>query len=112
MLIMRRMLTLTDREEISRGLVESLEYKDIAARIGQDPSIVAREVTRHGGRDGYRATTADRSAATGRARPKPRVVDARPGVRQTVIRLLKVGWSPASIAGRLRREHPGEDAGT
>lgn len=104
------MLTLADREEISRGLAESLEYKDIAVRIGRDPSIVSREVARHGGRDRYRAVTADRDAATQRTRPKPRAVDARPGVRQTVTRLLKRGWSPASIAGRLRRDRPDGDA--
>lgn len=109
---MRRMLTLAEREEISRGLAESLEYKDIAARIDRAPSIVSREVARHGGRDGYRAATADRGAATRRTRPKPRAVDARPGVRQTVTRLLRTGWSPASIAGRLRREHPAGEAGT
>jgi IS30 family transposase len=106
------MLTLADREEISRGLAESLEYKDIAARIGRDPSIVSREVARHGGRDRYRAVTADRDAATRRTRPKSRAVDARPGVRQMVTRLLKRGWSPASIAGRLRRDHPDGDAET
>ena len=50
---MRRMLTLADREEISRGLAGLLEYKDIAVRIGRDPSIVSREVARHGGRDRY-----------------------------------------------------------
>uniref|UniRef100_UPI000303AE14 helix-turn-helix domain-containing protein n=1 Tax=Saccharomonospora marina TaxID=632569 RepID=UPI000303AE14 len=32
---MHRMLTLADREEISRGLAESLEYKEIAVRIGR-----------------------------------------------------------------------------
>lgn len=108
---MRRMLTLADREEISRGLAESLEYKEIAVRIGRDPSIVSREVARHGGRDQYRATLADHSAARGRSRPKPLAVDTRPGVRPVVVQLLKRGWSPASIAGRLRREHRGEDAG-
>lgn len=108
---MRRMLTLLDREEISRGIAESLEYSQIAARIGRDASIVSREIARHGGRDGYRATTAHRTAARHRARPKPRAVDSRPGTRQTVTQLLKRGWSPASIAGRLRREHPAGDPG-
>lgn len=55
---MRKMLILADREEISLGLAESLEYKDIAVRIGRDPLIVSREAARHGGRDGYRATLA------------------------------------------------------
>jgi IS30 family transposase len=103
MLIVRRMLTLADREQISRGLAESLEYKDIAIRIGRDPSIVSREVARHGGRDRYRATIAEQGAVVGRARPKPLAVDHRPGVREVVTGLLKKGWSPASIVGRLRR---------
>jgi hypothetical protein len=30
------MLTLADREEVSRGLAESLEYKEIAVRIDRD----------------------------------------------------------------------------
>ena len=88
MLIVRRMLTLTDREEISRNLPESLQYKDIALRIGRDPSIVSRDVARHGGRHRYRATIAERGAASARSRPKPRAVDARPGLRAEVTRLL------------------------
>jgi transposase, IS30 family len=111
MLIVRRLLTLADREEISRGLAESLEYKDIAVRIDRDASIVSREVARHGGRHGYRATTAQKTAVSSRARPKPMAVDTRRGVRQVVTGLLKKGWSPASIAGRLRHEGPEQQAG-
>ena len=107
---MRHMLTLTDREEISRGVAESLRYKDIAARIGRDPSIVSREIARHGGRTEYRAVIAELAAAAARARPKPLAVDRWPGLRAVVTRLLKSGWSPASIAGRLPTDYPGEDA--
>jgi hypothetical protein len=110
MLIVRRMLTVADREEISRGLAELLAYNDIAARIDRDPSIVSRGVARHGGRDAYRATNAQNRATTGRARPKPRVVDARPGLRTVVISPLRQGWSPASIAGRLPTEYPDQHA--
>src|ERR1700712_4308501 len=46
----RVMLTLTEREEISRGLAEGLLYKEIGVLVGRDPSIVSREVARHGGR--------------------------------------------------------------
>ena len=102
---------MADREEISRGLAELLEYKDIAARIGRDPSIVSREVTRHGGRHAYRATLAHHTAAAHRTRPKARAVDARPGLRTVVTDLLRQGWSPASIAGRLRREQPDHHPG-
>jgi transposase, IS30 family len=110
MFIVRRMLTLADREEISRGLAESLEYKDIAARIGRDPSVVSRDVARHGGRDRYRAVVADQAAAGGRGRPKVLAVDARPGLRTVVTGLLRQGWSPRSIAGRLPVDYPGEQA--
>lgn len=107
---MRRMLTLADREEISRGLAELLEHREIAVRIGRDASIVSREVGRHGGRDGYRATIAEGGAVAARARPKPQAVDARPGLRAIVTELLRSGWSPASIAGRLPGDYPDRDA--
>jgi IS30 family transposase len=35
----RVMLMLSDREEISRGLAEGLEYKEIGLRLGRDSSI-------------------------------------------------------------------------
>jgi len=104
------MLTLADREEISRGLAEGLELKDIAERIGRDPSIVSREVRRHGGRAGYRAGWADKTAAKDRRRPTTRKIDATPGLRTTVTKLLVGGWSPASIAGRLPIDHAGNEA--
>ncbi|MFI7543832.1 helix-turn-helix domain-containing protein [Actinoplanes sp. NPDC049599] len=47
-----------DREEISRGLAEGLLYKEIGVRVDRDPSVISREVSRHGGRAGYRATAA------------------------------------------------------
>jgi IS30 family transposase len=98
------MLTLADREEISRGLAESLAYKEIAVRIGRDRSVVSREVARHGGREGYRAAVAEQAAARSRSRPKVMAVDRSPALRAVVTRLLCVGWSPASIAGWLARD--------
>jgi IS30 family transposase len=62
----RVMLTSTDREEISHGPAEGLLYKEICVRIGRDPSIVSRELARHGGRSGYRAVTAGVTAAAAR----------------------------------------------
>jgi IS30 family transposase len=46
------MLMLSDREEISRGLAEGLQFKEIGLRLGRDPSVISREVGRHGGRAG------------------------------------------------------------
>jgi hypothetical protein len=35
-----KMLLLTDREEISRGLAESLDYQKIGLRLGRDVSVI------------------------------------------------------------------------
>lgn len=46
-----RVLSLSDREEISRGLARNASMRTIAARIGRAPSTVSREIGRHGGRE-------------------------------------------------------------
>jgi len=97
----RAMLMLSDREEISRGLAEGLEYKEIGLRLERDASVISREVGRHGGRDAYRAAAADAAAGAARERPKRFAVDRSPRLRAVVVRQLRSGWSPASIAGRL-----------
>src|SRR3954447_3277788 len=106
----RVMLTLTEREEISRGLAEGLLYKEIGVLIGRDPSIISRDVARHGGRAGYRAVAADTRAATSRARPKLLAVERSPRLRQVVTDRLRSGWSPPSIAGRLPDLVPDDQA--
>jgi transposase, IS30 family len=98
-------LSLLEREEISRGLAEGLEQKQIAERIGRCPSIVSREIRRHGGREGYRAARADSRASQARCRPKQRKLDRLPVLRGEVLARLRVGHSPDQVAGRLRREH-------
>src|SRR4029453_13456289 len=80
---------LTDREEISRGLAESLEYKEIGRRLGRDSSVISRGVGRHGGRGGYRAGAAPAGGGGGQ---------------------LRQGWSPASIAGRLPVEYAADES--
>ena len=57
-----RVLSLTEREEISRGLAEGVSLRTIAARTGRAPSTISREVTRHGGQARYRAARADERA--------------------------------------------------
>jgi IS30 family transposase len=105
------MLSAADREEISRGIAAGLPGVVIAARIGRDPSVISREITRHGGRDRYRASRATRAAARDRRRPKTRKLDADPVLRAQVLHRLRAGWSPDQIAGRLRRDQPAEQAG-
>lgn len=90
-----------DREEISRGLSEGLEYRELAGRSGRVASVVSREVGRHGGREGYRCVLAEQAAVAGRRRPTQLKLDRVPWLSAYVRYWLRRGWSPASIAGRL-----------
>ena len=107
---MRKMLMLSDREEISRGLAESLGYKEIGHRLGRDSSVISREVARHGGRERYRAAAAHEAACAGRERPKLFAVERSPRLRAVVCQQLRDGWSPASIAGRLPVEYAADES--
>ncbi|MCA7955768.1 helix-turn-helix domain-containing protein, partial [Burkholderia seminalis] len=42
-------LTLAEREEISRAVVAGQSIRSIAARLGRAPSTISREVQRNGG---------------------------------------------------------------
>jgi len=66
----RLALTLAEREEISRGMVVGRSLRSIAASLGRAPSTVSREISRNGGRQRYRASTADESAWDRARRPK------------------------------------------
>jgi hypothetical protein len=52
-------LTLSEREEISRGIVAERSIRSMASHLGRSPSTVSREVCRNGGYDRYRAAVAD-----------------------------------------------------
>lgn len=107
---MRMMLMLVDREEISRGLAEGLEFKEIGLRLGRNTSVISREVARHGGREQYRAAAADEAAGMARQRPKLFAVERSARLRAVVCRQLRRGWSPASVAGRLPIDYPDDHA--
>jgi DNA-binding CsgD family transcriptional regulator len=48
-------LSLTEREEISRGLAAGESLRQVARRLGRAASTVSREVAANGGRGNYRA---------------------------------------------------------
>jgi IS30 family transposase len=99
-------LSLTEREEISRGLAAGLTLTAIAGGLGRSTSTVSREVARNRGLRGYRAVAADRLAEARTRRPKPAklAVDAR--LRAHVEQRLAKRWSPQQIAARLVCEFP------
>ena len=66
----RRSLSLSEREEISRGVVAGQSLRSIAASLGRAASTVSREIIRNGGRRRYRANKADQAAWDRAKRPK------------------------------------------
>jgi IS30 family transposase len=47
-----RVLSLADREEISRGLAAAWSIRAIATSLGRTPSTISREIGRNEGREG------------------------------------------------------------
>lgn len=99
-------LTLSDRETISRGLATGSSCRQIAMQLGRPTCTVSREVARHGGRSGYRATLADERAWANAARPKPCKLAGSPVLQQWVSEGLEQRWSPVQIAAESKRAHP------
>ena len=104
-----RTLTLHEREEISRGLAGSLSLSEIARRLGRPTSTVSREVRRHGGIKGYRATWADERAWDNARRPKPCRLARYGTLRRRVAGKLSLQWSPQQIARWLKRHFPHDE---
>jgi hypothetical protein len=99
----KRVLSLEQREEISRGLAEGLSLREIVKQLGRAPSTISREVAHNGGRRSYRALRADRQAWRCACRPKPAKLMACPRLRREVERLLENHFSPRQCRRRVRR---------
>ncbi len=105
----RLALTLAEREEISRGMVAGRSLRAIAASLGRAPSTVSREIGRNGGRQRYRASTADQFAWDRARRPKTcKLVKSR-ALARVVARKLRGLWSPEQIAGWLKYAYPDDE---
>jgi transposase, IS30 family len=99
-------LSLTEREEISRGLAGGESLRSIARRLTRSPSTISREVAANGGRGRYRACRADKAAVRRMRRPKPSKLAVCPRLRAAVEAKLALRWSPQQISGWLIGEFP------
>src|ERR1700726_1529468 len=104
----RLALTLSEREEISRGIAAAQSARSMARLLGRSPSTVSRELSRNGGYDRYRAALADETAWARARRPKRCKLANNPRLRQAVASKLRLNWSPEQIAGWLKRWRPGD----
>ena len=99
-------LSLSEREEISRGLAAGLSLRAIAAGMGRAPSTICREVNANGGRRAYRALTADRAARRRARRPKVAKLARNRRLRLVVEAQLAKFWSPEEISAWLALAYP------
>jgi len=106
----RRVLSLAEREEISRGIVAGHSLRWIASRLGRSPSTVSRELRRNGGRRRYRASQADQAAWDRAKRPKTCKLAENRALARVVAGKLQLEWAPDQIAGWLKRTYPGNEA--
>jgi transposase, IS30 family len=101
-----RVLSLAEREEISRALVSGQSIRSIAASLGRAASTVSREIGRNEGLEGYRANRADQAAWDRARRPKACKLALYRALAQRVADKLQRQWSPEQIAGWLRHTYP------
>ena len=85
-----RHLSLTEREEISRGIAAGESLAVIAGQLGRVVSTISRELARNGGRHQYRAHRA--------GRPQSSKLATYEQLRQVVEEKLAIRWSPQQIS--------------
>lgn len=105
-----RVLSVIEREEISRGLVSGESFRSIARRLARAPSTISREIQRHGGALGYRAHAADSKAWNRARRPKTCRLVTNPKLGELVWGKLRNNWSPEQIAHWLMNAYPDDSA--
>lgn len=104
-------LTISEREEISRGIWAAEKLSSIARRIGRSTSTISREV-----RNSviykwcYRAEKGQKRADDLKKRGRPRKIDINESLRTYVYEKLRIEWSPEEIAKRLRIDYPQDDS--
>src|SRR5699024_7339297 len=82
-------LRIEEREEIYAGIARGESNPVIAERLGRSRSTIWREITRNGGRSGYRPHRAQQAADDAACRPRLPWTETRPWLWPEVIELLR-----------------------
>ncbi len=96
-------LSLVEREEIRAGVERGETVTAIAAALRRHRCTISAELSRNGGRQVYRAASAQSRAEAMRARPKAPVLVANPLLAAHVEARLRAKDSPMTIALELAR---------
>ncbi len=102
----RLVLTLAEREDISRSVAAGQSIRSIATSLGRAPSTISREIKRNGGQECYRASQADQAAWDRACRPKICKLAENRTLAHIVANKLQLLWSPEQIAGWLKHIYP------
>ena len=102
-------LSLSEREETSRGVARQQSMRGIARGLKRSPSTISRELHRNGGYDGYRAAVADQATWYRAHRPKQCKLAQHRSLAKGGAAKLQQQWSPQQIAGWLKRTYPSHE---
>jgi transposase, IS30 family len=96
-------LSLEERCSLSRLSQAGKTIRQIAAAMDRAPSTITRELKRNrGSQVGYQPAYADKQARSRRWKGSRLLRDAK--LQAQVLAGLEKGWSPAQVAGRLKKE--------
>lgn len=101
-----RQLVQTERDKIFQLKKKRLNNTEIGKKLGRNKSTIGRELRRntHQKLHQYLPDTAERKALKRKERGrKERYVEKERALKNRIVHLLKGGWSPDLIAGRLKR---------
>ncbi|MFF5212326.1 helix-turn-helix domain-containing protein [Streptosporangium sp. NPDC000396] len=96
-------MAIAEREEVSRGLAAGHSARAITRQLGHSASTVSREIARNGGRERYRAQSAEDNARRRACRPKPAKLARHPQLRRLTQEDLD--GIAAELNNRPRRIH-------
>ena len=99
-----------EREEISRCLAMNYSYRHIASSLGRSPSTICREISsRKFNCLNYRAAKAQKDAGRkAKLARKQRKLDKNIKLQKTVVKYLKLRWSPEQVAKYLKILYPND----
>lgn len=100
-------LSIEERAVIMTELERKSSIRKISSLLARSPSTISREIKRFPDPSNYHVRTASQ-AANARKQRSVRTRKLAPGtvLWQIVKTLIRVGWSPEQIAGRLKRMNP------
>src|ERR1700741_1459208 len=99
-------LSLEQRCTIARHRQAGKPIRQSAAAMDRAPSTIARELRRNSGAQvGYQPAYAEQQAKSRHWRGSRLL--RKPELQQKVLKALGQGWSPAQVAGRLKKENRG-----